>query len=120
MQTALDLRPTVHHSLGVRSAQAVGDRAVRLEIGLSVTDAAGVPDSYRIISFDDPAYAYKKFVRPVSAKASKEVEAKGVDGSMQPEFSRTIIDLGLPEPMKPGAKYYVVAQGTEGDWRCTP
>ena len=114
MQAALDLRPTVHHSLGVRSAQAVGDRAVRLEIGLSVTDAAGVPDSYRIISFDDPAYAYKKFVRPVSAKASKEVEAKGVDGSMQPEFSRTIVDLGLPEPMKPGAKYYVVAQGTAG------
>ena len=114
MQSALDLRPTVRESLGVRSAQAVGEKEVRLEIGLSVTDAAGNPEAYRIISFDDPEYAYKKFVRPVSAKAGKEVEAKGVEGSMVPEFSRTVVDLALPQPMKPGAKYYVVAQGVGG------
>ena len=114
MQAALDLRPTVRQSLGVRSAQAVGDRGVKLEIGASVTDAAGNAASYRIISFDDPNYAYKKFVRPVSAKAHKEVEAKGVDGSMQPEFFKTVVDLNLPEPMKPGAKYHVVAQGVDG------
>ncbi|MEI6033826.1 MAG: glycoside hydrolase family 9 protein, partial [Verrucomicrobiae bacterium] len=111
---ALDLRPTVRESLGVRSAQAAGEKQVRLEVGLSVTEAAGNPESYRIISFEDPAYDYKKFVRPVSAKVRKEVEAKGVEGSMAPEFSRTLVDLDLPQPMKPGAKYYVVAQGVGG------
>ena len=114
LQVALDARPTVRESLGVRLAQAAGEKAVKLEIGLSVTDAAGNPESYRIISFDDPAYAYKSFVRPVSAKARKEVEAKGVEGSLVPEFSKTVVDLELPKPMKPGAKYYVVAQGVGG------
>ncbi|MEI8386434.1 MAG: glycoside hydrolase family 9 protein [Verrucomicrobiota bacterium] len=114
LQVALDARPTVRESLGVRSAQAAGEKAIKLEIGLSVTDAAGNPESYRLISFDDPAYAYKNFVRPASAKARKEVEAKGVEGSLVPEFSRTIVDLELPQPMKPGAKYYVVGQGVGG------
>ena len=111
MQSALDLRPTVRQSLGLRSAQAVGDHGVKLEVGLSVTGSAGNAESYRIISFDDPAYDYKKFVRPVSVKVHKEFEAKGAEGSMQGEFSKTVVDLVLPEPMKPGAKYHVVAQG---------
>jgi hypothetical protein len=113
-QSALDSRPTVRESLGLRSAQAVDDRTATLEFGLSTTDAVGNPEAYRIISFDDPAYAYKKFVRPVSAKAVKEVEAKGVEGSLLPEFSKTIVKLTLPQPMKPEAKYYVVAQGVGG------
>ena len=114
LQSALDARPTVRESLGVRSAQAAGEKAIKLEIGLSVTDAAGNQESYRIISFDDPAYAYKNFARPVSAKVRREVEAKGGEGSLVPEFSKTIVDLELPQPMKPGAKYYVVAQGVGG------
>ena len=48
LQVALDARPTVRESLGVRLAQAAGEKAVKLEIGLSVTDAAGAPDSYRM------------------------------------------------------------------------
>lgn len=111
MQSALDARPTVRQSLGMRSAIAKTERSVALEIGLSVTDSAGNPESYRIVSFDDPAYAYKRFVRPVSAKSSKIAEVKGVEGSMQMEFAKTVVDLELPSPMKSGAKYYVIAQG---------
>ena len=114
LQTALDSRPTVRESLGFRSAQATGDKSLRLTFGMSVTDAAANPDSYRIVSFDDPGYAYKKFVRPASAKLFKEVEAKGVEGSLMPEFAKTVVDLELSQAMKPDAKYFVVAQGVGG------
>ena len=114
LQTALDSRPAVRESLGFRSAQATGDKSLRLTFGMSVTDAAANPEAYRIVSFDDPDYAYKKFVRPVSARVSKEVEAKGVEGSLLPEFAKTTVDLELPQAMKPKAKYFVVAQGVGG------
>ena len=114
LQAALDARPAVRESLGFRSAQATGEKSLRLEFGMSVTDAAANPESYRIVSFDDPGYTYKKFVRPASAKVSKETEAKGVEGSLMPEFAKTIVDLELPQAMKPGAKYFVVAQGVGG------
>ncbi len=114
LQTAPDARPAVRESLGFRSALATGEKSLRLEFGVSVTDAAANPESYRIVSFDDPGYAYKKFVRPASAKISKETEAKGVEGSLMPEFAKTVVDLELPQAMKPGAKYFVVAQGVGG------
>lgn len=114
LQAALDARPAVRESLGFRSAQATGGKSLRLTFGMSVTDAAANPESYRIVSFDDPDYAYKKFVRPVAAKATKEVEAKGVEGSLMPEFAKTVVDLELPQAMKSDAKYFVVAQGVGG------
>ena len=114
LQTALDSRPAVRESLGFRSAQATGEKSLQLAFGMSVTDAAANPEAYRIVSFDDPNYAYKKFVRPASAKASKEAEAKGVEGSLMTEFAKTVVDLELPQAMKPDAKYFVVAQGVGG------
>lgn len=114
LQTALDSRPAVRESLGFRSAQAMGEKSLQLTFGMSVTDAAANPEAYRIVSFDDPDYAYKKFVRPASAKLSKEAEAKGVEGSLLPEFAKTVVDLELPQAMKPNAKYFVVAQGVGG------
>jgi len=113
MASVVDLRPTVRQSLGVRSARAVDDRTLEVEIGLSATDAAGNPSSYRIISFDDPTFDYKKFVRPVTAKVATVVEGKGGAGAAFNEFSKKVVTLGLGEPMKPGKSYHLVAQGTD-------
>ena len=107
-----DLQPVIRQSLGVRSAKALSPTEVEIEIGLSVTDAAANPGSYRVISKTDPAYAYAKFVLPLTATVERRPEAEGVKGSAFPSFARTIVRLKLPSPLQPGARYSVVGQGS--------
>jgi endoglucanase len=109
-----DNRPMIRESLGFRSARALSADQVELLIGMSITNAAGQASSYRIISFDDPAYAYEKFVMPKSAKAQHELEVRGVAGCPFEKFERTRVVLTLPFAMKDGATYHIVAQGTNG------
>jgi len=112
MAEVVDLRPTVRESLGVRSARALGDRSVRVELGLSVTEAAADPNAWRVISFDDPNYAYEKFVRPVGAEVVREEEVTGApEGAMRRDFLRTVVDLELPHPLLKGVEYFVLGQG---------
>ncbi len=106
-----DLQPVVRQSLGVRGARALGPKDIEVVIGLSVTDAAGNPGAYRIVSEQDPAYAHARFVTPLKAVLVRADEAKGVKGSAFPSFARTVVRLELSEPMKPGMTYSVVAQG---------
>ncbi len=111
----VDNRVAVRTSLGVRGARASGAKQVELVIGLSVTSACERAESYRIISFEDPAYAYERFVKPARATARREAEADGAAGCGIERFERTLVHLDLPAALKPGARYYVVAQGSRGE-----
>jgi hypothetical protein len=110
-----DNRLAVRASLGVRSAAALDARRVRIAIGMSVTEAAQHAESYRIISFDDPRYAYERFVRPLAVEVERAVEAEGVSGAAFDAFVRTDVVLELPAPLQPGARYTILAQGRDRD-----
>ncbi len=110
-----DNRVAVRTSLGVRSAEAAGPQTVRLTMGMSITAAAENPGAYRIISFDDPAYAYEHFVRPLEVETATEEEARGVPGAPFDRFLRTTATLTVPHDLKPGASYTVLAQGVDRD-----
>lgn len=108
-----DIKPVVRQSFGVRSARAVSTNEIELEIGMSVTPAAGNPGAYRILSEQDPAYAYGQFVTPVEAFLTNRLEATGVQGAAFSRFAVTLVRLVLPKPLKPGMPYHVVAQGKD-------
>ncbi|HEY3284064.1 MAG TPA: glycoside hydrolase family 9 protein [Armatimonadota bacterium] len=109
-----DDRVAVRTSLGLRSAWATDATHVRVTLGASITDACGKADSYRILSFQDPAYAYERFVRPEAAEARRVVELPGPKGCPLPRFERAEVTLTLLRPLRPGKRYFVIAQGTEG------
>ena len=111
---AMDNRLAVRTSLGLRSAMPLSAQTVELIFGVSVTDAAKNPNAYRIVSFDDPDYAYEKFVVPESAQMTKEREAVPPEG-VNLDFSKTIVVLKLPFPMKENSQYHIVAQGYRSD-----
>jgi hypothetical protein len=114
-RTQPDRRPAIRQSLGMREAQATGASEVTAVAGLSFTGAGRIPAAYRILSEQDPAYAYARFVRPVSVTVTTEVEAVGVRGSSFSTFPRHRIRLQLPTPLQPGATYHVIAQGAGRD-----
>jgi len=109
-----DNRVAVRTSLGVRSAHRADDTHVEIAIGMSVTPTCGDPNAYRIVSEQDPAYAFGVFVSPVAATARRELEATGPPGCPFSAFERTIVTLELPSPMQAGADYTVIAQGSNG------
>ena len=114
-----DIKPDVMRVYGVRNAQAIDAKTVKIVIGASVTGARATPASYRIISDGDSNYAYEKFVRPAKvlmAKPSKKefdfiaAKQKGVAQSL----TRSEVVLELPFPLKEGVCYHIVAQGDGG------
>jgi endoglucanase len=109
-----DNRLAVRTSFGVRSARPLAADQVELVIGMSVTDACQNPAAYRVVSFDDDAYAYEKFVAPTEAKSGRELEVQGVEGCRFGKFERTVVTLKLPSSMREGATYHVIAQGVGG------
>jgi hypothetical protein len=106
-----DNRVAVRQSLGVRTAYPLSENEVAVLIGMSVTDACQTPGAYRIVSYDDSAYAYERFVRPDAVEVEKSVEMPGVKGAPFSEFRRTLVRLRLPHPLRTGATYHVIAQG---------
>ena len=63
-----DRKPMVWRVYGVRRAEAIDPQRIRLTIGHACN--SGVLEarkSYRIVSEDDPFYAYKNFVMPLKA-----------------------------------------------------
>jgi len=105
-----DNRIAVRTFLGFRSARVISSNIIEAVFGISINDICSNPDAYRIISFTDDNYAYKKFVRPIKASVKKEKEMEATPGCGFPSFDKTIVNLTLPFSMKPGNKYYVIAQ----------
>lgn len=112
-----DLKPFVLRVMGIRHIEAVAPDRIRLEIGASATGVAGEARAYRIISSDDPAYRYENFVTPLQAFHKKETELalpekfQSNASLVSTPLTRTLVELTLPTPMKPGKHYAVVAQG---------
>lgn len=123
-----DLKIASLDAYGVRHARATAPDTVRVVIGASVSDAAGHAESWRIFSEDDPAYGYDRFRRPTAArivddkveyehpKGFKEFAEKGRDFCPQAKTAlrRVAVELTVPEALKPGCRYAVVAQGKDG------
>lgn len=117
---ALDKKPIVWKVYGVRRAEALDSKRIRLTIGHASN--AGVLErhqSYRIVSEDDPFYAYKKFVMPEKAvrlNNKKEKELTAPEGEKEGilVFNRYLVELQLPKEMEDGKTYSVVCQGYEG------
>ncbi len=112
-----DKKPEVWKVYGVRCAEALDSKRIRLTIGHASNQ--GVLEgysSYRIVSEDDPFYAYKNFVKPLKAvllnkKKEKELSVpENVKGGIQ-AFNRYLVELQLPKKMEEGKTYSVVCLG---------
>ena len=110
-----DNRIAVHTSYGVRSARALNRTQIEVTLGMTASISSGVAGAWRVISHDDPVYAYEKFVRPAGATKYVEHEAPGVKGCAFAEFFRTVVTLDLPHPLTAGKTYHVLAQGNDQD-----
>ena len=110
-----DNRVAVRTSMGVRSARAITPRQIEVVIGMSVTRAAETASAWRLVSFQDPSYAYEKFVTPVSAVVRHAPEVNAPAGCLFPRFERIVVTLDVPEPLKDGAEYHIIAQGVNGE-----
>ncbi len=115
-----DKKTAVMTVLGIRNARASGNKQIKIEIGASTSDANRNPLSYRIVSEDDPNYAYSKFITPLKASAISAIELQpppGFDpgkGGFAGPFTKTEVTLDLPTPLKDGKTYSVVGIGVDG------
>ena len=111
----VDLKPLALECYGVRGAAALNSNTVVAVIGASCLGNRDRASAWRITSEEDPAYAYEKFVRPAKAKALPEdVEFAlpsnfGAPGPAQNPLKRHLVVLTLPEALRPGVRYGLVA-----------
>ena len=121
-----DKKPFVMTVMGVRKAFPVAADVIRVEIGAaSNTGPLKELSTYRIVSEDDPEYAYEKFVQPSDVtipKNSSVMEVSvpsGFKAESRPanitEFKRETVDLKLHAPMLPGKTYAVITHGHGSD-----
>lgn len=115
-----DLKPVAGRVYGVRKAERLGSGTIRVTLGSATTPLAPkMAEGWRIVSADDPAYAYEKFVQPLAAtEVERKIEFEypkawrpNPKWTRPPQMWRTVIDLKMPTPLKPKAKYGVVAMG---------
>ena len=113
----LDLKPLALEVYGLRGAVAINSNTVVAVIGASATGARGKASAWRVRSEDDPNYAYESFIEPVSVRAyPPRIEFPLPPGfsSAKPaknELNRHLVELKLPNPLKPGVRYGLVAHG---------
>ncbi len=123
---APDKKPFVMTVMGVRKAFPVAADTIRVEIGMASNSGTFKElDSFRIVSEDDPAFAYEKFVQPASVSLPQEhsvPEAAVPDGFKSEskaanitEFKRETVDLKLHAPMQEGKSYAVITHGHGSD-----
>ena len=123
---APDKKPFVMTVMGVRKAFPVADDVIRVEIGMASNSSPFKElGAYRIVSEDDPEYAYEKFVLPsdVSFPRNHSVSELSVPDGFKSEskpanlteFKRDTVDLKLHAPMRPGKTYAVVTRGSGSD-----
>ena len=116
-----DLKPFALRAYGVRCAYATGEKTVVVVLGAASGPGRASAEAYRITSDADPAYAYEKFVRPVSARIVEEREEfpfpegfKTPDAARVP-LLRTVVELTLPHPLRLDTQYGLVAIGENGN-----
>ena len=113
----VDLKPWALECYGLRGAVAVDSNTVVAVFGASCVGARNQAKAWRVRSEDDPAYAYEKFVQPKEAKTlANDVEFPLPPGFSAPnpaknELRRYLVQLKLPEPLRPGVRYGLVAHG---------
>ena len=116
----VDLKPDALECYGLRGAVAVDSNTVVAVFGASCVGARNQAKAWRVRSEDDPAYAYERFVQPKEAKTiANDVEFPLPPGFAAPnaaknELRRYFVQLRLPEPLKPGVRYGLVAHGDGG------
>lgn len=116
----LDVKPLALTVYGVRGAYAVDAQTVRVVLGASVGDGRAQAEAWRICSEEDARYAYEKFVRPAAARSVEEREEFAFpEGFQEAEICtvplrRHVIELRMPEALRPGCRYGLVAQGNGG------
>lgn len=123
---APDKKPFVMTVMGVRKAFPIAEDVIRVEIGMaSNTGPFKELGAYRIVSEDDPEYAYEKFVLPsdVTFPRNHSVAELSVPDGFKSEskpaniteFKRETVDLKLHAPMQSGKTYAVVTRGSGSD-----
>ena len=116
----VDFKPMALECYGLRGAAAVDSNTVVAVFGASCVGARNQAKAWRVRSEDDPAYAYEKFVQPKEAKTlANDVEFPlpegfGAPGPAKNELRRYVVQLKLPEPLRPGVRYGLVAHGDGG------
>ena len=114
-----DLKPLALEVYGLRGAWATSPTTVTAVLGASVGGSHGDPEAWRVMSEDDPAYGYAKFVRPKAVRIlSEKEEFAPPAGFTAPEQAkvplvRHEVELEMPSPLKPGCRYGLVAQGKD-------
>ena len=123
---APDKKPFVMTVMGVRKAFPVAADTIRVEIG-AASNSAPLKElnAFRIVSKDDPEYAYENFVQPAFVSipedhSVRELEVpKGFKSDSKPsnvtEFRRETVDVKLHAPMQPGKSYSVIVYGHDSD-----
>ena len=124
--SAPDKKPFVMTVMGVRKAFPIAADKIRVEIGMASNTGPFLElGAYRIVSEDDPEYAYEKFVRPadvtypnhhtvVEVSVPEKFKAESRPANIT-EFKRETVDLKLHAPMQPGKSYAVVTRGSGSD-----
>ena len=123
---APDKKPFVMTVMGVRKAFPVAADVIRVEIGMASNSGPFKElGAYRIVSEDDPEYAYEKFVLPSDVTfpnnhtVTELSVPEGFKSESRPanitEFKRETVDLKLHAPMQPGKSYAVVTRGHGSD-----
>ncbi len=124
--SATDKKPFVMTVMGVRKAFPVAADTIRVELGAAINSGPlGELNAYRIVSEDDPEYAYEKFVQPFSVSFPENHNVlesgvpKGFKSESKPanitEFKRETVDVKLHAPMQPGKSYAVIIYGYGSD-----
>ena len=117
LENVVDVKPYANRVYGIRQVERKDAATLWVTLGATASVFRNTAEAWRIVSDDDPAYAYEKFVRPVGAKeveskvefpypAGRKVHAKG-----SLPLERSVVELKLPTPMKPKCRYAVVAHG---------
>lgn len=103
---------TVLAVLGLRGVEVVTTRYLQLNFGHSFTSAGDAPSSYRIRSEDDADYGQSK--QPLRVGRRSRVEAFIPEGWPYKPLLKHEVFLELPQPLKDGRSYTVIALGKDG------
>ena len=112
-----DKKPAIWKVYGVRKAEAIDSKNIRLTIGHATNHGVlGKFNSYRIVSEEDPYYAYNRFVKPLKATVLNKGHEKelSVNEDEKQVFNRHLVALQLPKEMEEGKRYSVVCLGVDG------
>ena len=123
---APDKKPFVMTVMGVRRAFPVAPDTIRVEIG-AASNSGPLNDlnAFRIVSEDDPEFAYERFVQPAGvlfpdnhsvteAVVPERFKAEASEANIT-EFKRETVDLKLHAPMQAGKTYAVIVYGRGSD-----